>query len=277
MRQAYEHCETLVREVDRDRFIAALFAPPAHRPHLYALYAFDIEIARVGQIVHEALAGEIRLQWWRDALAGDARGEISAHPVAAALIDTIARCSLPADRLRALIDARAHDLYGEPYPTLGDLEHFGSQTAAAIFALAAHVLDGTAPAAAVSDPAGKAVTLAGARHAIPREAARGRISVPLDLLDRHGVDGVNAYAAPAGAGLRLAAADLAGRARGWLDEVRRNWDAVPRAAHPAFLPLAPLDRWLARVARDPDPLTPVGLAPWRRQLIIWRAARRGQI
>ncbi len=36
-------------------------------------------------------AGELRLQWWRDLIEGEARGEASANPVAVALIDTVER------------------------------------------------------------------------------------------------------------------------------------------------------------------------------------------
>src|SRR3977135_215507 len=96
MQDAYAYCEALVREADKDRFLASLFAPANRRPHLFALYGFNVEIARVGQVAHEPLAGEIRLQWWRDALSGRAPGEAAANPVAAALLDTIARCGFPA-------------------------------------------------------------------------------------------------------------------------------------------------------------------------------------
>src|SRR5215831_19686705 len=105
MRENYLHCERLVRGQDYDRYIAALFAPAEHRDALLALYAFSVEIARVRDAAREALPGEIRLQWWRDALAGQARGEADANPIAAALLDTVAHCALPVEPLLGLIDA----------------------------------------------------------------------------------------------------------------------------------------------------------------------------
>src|SRR5215467_1115017 len=98
MQDAYAHCEALVRAADKDRFLAALFAPAEPRRHLFALYAFNGEIARVRELAREVLPGEIRLQWWRDVLNGEARGEVAASPVAAALRDTVARCALPVER-----------------------------------------------------------------------------------------------------------------------------------------------------------------------------------
>ncbi len=81
----FEHCAALVREADRDRYLATLFAPAAQRDALYALYAFNVEIARVRDLAREPMPGEIRLQWWREALSGEREGEAAAHPVAAAL------------------------------------------------------------------------------------------------------------------------------------------------------------------------------------------------
>src|SRR5262249_16107802 len=100
------HCEALVRAADKDRFLATLFAPAEHRAALHALYACNIEIARVRELVHEPLAGEIRLQWWSDVLHGVGRGEVEANPVAAALLGAIARYRLPIELLDALIAAR---------------------------------------------------------------------------------------------------------------------------------------------------------------------------
>ena len=72
----------LVRRHDRDRFQTALFAPAAHREALFALYAFNYEIARVREIVREPMLGRIRLQWWREAMAAAfAGGPVRRHEV----------------------------------------------------------------------------------------------------------------------------------------------------------------------------------------------------
>jgi phytoene synthase len=275
VRENYQHCETLLREEDRDRWLSCLFAPAERRPHLHALYAFDREIARIPHMVHEALAGEMRLQWWRDALAGEARGDAAAHPVAAALVDTIARCDLPSAALVGLIDARAHDLYEAPFATLAACEDYGRQTASAIFAVAARIL---APAAAVDDvaaPGGVASALAALLQFLPHDAARGRIFLPLDVLDRHGVRRGELGAGRGSPELLAAFEQIAGTARARLDEAGRAWDAVPVDARPAFLPLALVGPLLTRLARNRDPFRPTELAPWRRQWLMWRAARRG--
>jgi phytoene synthase len=98
MDASYRHCEALVRAADKDRFLATLFAPGRKRGPLFALYAFNIEIAGVRDRVREPMAGEIRLQWWRDVLDGERGGEAAANPVAAALTRHDRAFSLPKRR-----------------------------------------------------------------------------------------------------------------------------------------------------------------------------------
>ncbi len=76
----------IVREGDRDRYIATLLAPAAKRPALTALHAFDLELSRIPRLARQQIAGEIRLQWWREAVDGSNEHEALANPVAAALI-----------------------------------------------------------------------------------------------------------------------------------------------------------------------------------------------
>jgi len=274
VQDADAHCAALVREGDKDRFLASLFAPAERRRHLFALYAFNVEIGRVGQVAHEALAGEIRLQWWRDALAGPGHGDVRANPVAAALLDTVAHCGLPVDELIALIDAHGADLYEEPMPTLQALEVYARDTAGRLFDLAALILDGTRVGLAGTS-SGIAYGLAENLRAFPYHAARGRIFLPLDMLERHGVTRDFILAGKPSAGLATVLAELRARTREHLAEAERHWHSVAPAAMPALLPLALVRPLLARMDSNPNPFAPIELPRWRRQWLLWRAARRG--
>src|ERR671925_604319 len=101
---AFAHCENLVREADKDRFLANLFAPAERRRDLFALYAFNAEVAGVRRKVREPFAGEVRLQYWHDLIAGT--GEAGANPVAVALLETVKRHVLPGRPLLDLLEAR---------------------------------------------------------------------------------------------------------------------------------------------------------------------------
>src|SRR5450631_3776880 len=169
----FEHCAALVREADRDRYLAALFAPAAHRDALFALYAFNVEIARVRDAAHEPLPGEIRLQWWREMLSGERDTEAAAHPVAAALRDTLARYGFVATPLLELIDERIFDLYDEPMATVGDLELYGIRTQSPVFAMAAGILSsGATPPELFTLDAGVAYTIGGILRSFALHSSR---------------------------------------------------------------------------------------------------------
>ena len=118
MAAAYARAAETVQSADRDRYVADLFAPEPFRKHLFALHAFNAEVARVRDVVSDPMLGEIRLQWWRDAILNGAGG---GHPVATALNATIAKFKLPKAAFQRLLDARLFDLYDDPMPTLNDL------------------------------------------------------------------------------------------------------------------------------------------------------------
>src|SRR6185437_6571638 len=62
-----------VRAADPDRYFSALFAPAGMRPLLFALYAFNAEVARVAETVREPMLSAIRLEWWRETVEGAAQ------------------------------------------------------------------------------------------------------------------------------------------------------------------------------------------------------------
>lgn len=271
---AYSHCEALIREADPDRFWANQFSPAEKRPHLHALHAFNYEIARVRDSVREAMLGEVRLQWWRDALQGEARGDVRANPVAAALDDTIVKFRLPRAALVSLIDARIFDLYDDPMPSLNDLEGYCGETSSSLIRLASIVLmGGSDPGNAdAAGHAGVAYAATGLLRAFPWHARQGQVFVPADILSRHGVVRDDIVTGRGGPGLQAALADLRAVARRHLDQVRTLRATIPADAEPAFRPLALVEPYLKQMERrDYDPFrTDVDLPRWRKILALWR-------
>ena len=127
---AFAHCENLVREADKDRFLSSLFAPVDRRPDLLALYAFNAEVANVQDKVREPLAGEVRLQYWHDLIAR--AGEPGANPVALALLEILKRHAMPRQLLLDLLEARRFDVYDETFSTRADLENYAARTSSAL-------------------------------------------------------------------------------------------------------------------------------------------------
>jgi 15-cis-phytoene synthase len=273
----YAYCEGLLRREDKDRWLACLFVPRERRPHIHALYAFSLEAARVREVVSEALLGEIRLQWWRDALEGTNAAEAKANPVASALLDTIARFDLPIAPLLELICGRGRDLYGEPIQSVEVLEAYLRATCTNLFRLAAVILDGKEAPASLDAAlhAGIAYGLTGLIRALPWHCARGQVFVPAAILQARGAneDLAAGHASPE---VLAALADLRARARAHLAIFYAKLPGLPEKSRPAFLPACLCEPYL-RLMEKPgyDPFkTLIELPQWKRQWILWRASRR---
>lgn len=278
MADSFAHCEELVRAGDKDRFLATLFAPQKHRRPLYALYAFNLEAARTRELAREPMPGEIRLQWWRDVLGGAGRGDVEAHPVAAALRDIVVRYRLPPRMLDDLIDARSFDLYDDPMPSLSHLEGYAVQTSSALIELAGRILcDGRDPNAGdLARHAGIAYAITGLLRALPIHCARGQLYLPADLMERSGVQAADALSGKVTDELRAVLAELRLEARHHLGAARGLLAAAPPELAPALLPLALVRPSLDRMERRSyRPFEPSELPQWRRQWVLWRAARKG--
>ncbi len=271
---AFAGVEETVRTHDRDRYLADLFIPEERRKHVLALHAFNAEVARVRDAVSEPAVGEIRLQWWRDALTGDDGG----HPVARALKETIAAFQLPVAALEQLIDARVFDLYDDPMPTLNDLEGYAGETSSSLIQLAAILLAGgrDVGTAEAAGHAGVAYAITGLLRALPVHARRGQQYLPRDLMEKHGADAAAMFEGRTTGALRAVLAELRLRARDHLAKAERALGSLRAEVRPAFLPTALVAPYLKRMERPGyDPLgAPVDLSAWQRPWIFWRAARR---
>lgn len=272
----YAHAAAIVRERDRDRFLADLFIPGESRPHFHALHAFNAEIIRIRDVVTDPVLGEIRQEWWRGVLANPVEGE--GNPVAEALMATVEKFGLPVAALNALIEARTFDLYNDPMPTLRDFEGYAGETSSALFQLGALILNGGADprSADAAGHAGVAATLVERILSLPADARRRQLFLPLDRLKAHGVDEEAIFAGATTPAIVAAIDGLRRLAREHLAKASAAASALPPAIRPAFLPLALVDTDLRRLdAAGRDPLKPLAPAPqWRRQWTLWRRAGR---
>lgn len=276
--EAYAYCGTLLRERDRDRYWSALFAPSPHREHLFALYAFSAEVAGIRDAVSAPMPGEIRLQWWRDAIMGDARGDVQAHPVAAALLETMSRFDLPRQAFLDLIDARVFDLYDDAIPTLGDLEGYLGETSSALMRLASLILaDGKDPGFAdAAGHAGLAYGLTRLLLALPSDTSAGRIYLPEDVMARHGLTRSDLALPARSRILSEIVHEIVDLARRHHDVAARLLASAPRHLRPAFLPVALVPHALKLLqTRDNFLSSQPPRAPLRALWILWRASRRG--
>jgi 15-cis-phytoene synthase len=174
----------IVRAASRERYLATLFAPQAKRESLFALYAFDAEIDRIRDLTLDPLPGEIRLQWWRDVANGERDGEARGHPVASALLQTVAAHYLPRSAFDAFCEARISDFYHDVMPDQRALEAYLGATQSAVIQLAAMVLDRdlAKEASEAAGHAGVALGLVKMLRQLPLIRRRGQGFVPQTIL-----------------------------------------------------------------------------------------------
>ncbi|WP_257164958.1 phytoene/squalene synthase family protein [Bradyrhizobium sp. SRS-191] len=265
-------CASLVREHDFDRYASTLFVTPEIRRALLSLYAFNVEVSRIRDLVTQPLPGEVRLQWWRDSLTGLEHGGVEGNPVAAELLLTVQRFALPVDRLTRLVDEHQFDLYNDPMPTMAALDAYLSDTSGTLFALAGRIAAGAFENIDhLAHHAGVALGLLQVIASLPRDAAHRQIYVPLDLLARHGVGQEEVFAAKATPAIQAMLTDLRGQALQHLDHTLELAGQAPPAVRPALLPLALVRLDLARGA--PDPFRPQPRSHLATLWTLWRAAR----
>ena len=268
-------CADLVRTHDFARYASTLFVPAEQRRALLALYAFNVEIARVRLLVSQALPGEIRLQWWTDMLSGAGHGSVKGSPVAAELLLAIRNGHLPVDRLSRLIEEHQFDLYNDPMPTSAALEGYLNDTCSVLFLLGAQLTGWRSDEIEhLASHAGLALGIAQVIAALPLDASRRQLFVPMQLLEQHEVRIEQVFASKQTPKLRAALAQLTSDARRHLGTAFTLLESVPPEVRPVFLPLALVARDLERLSRaDVDPFAPQSLSRLRTLWTLWRASR----
>ncbi len=229
-----------VRRHDHDRFLTAIFAPEACREDLFALYAFNIEIAKTGEVVSEPLIGLMRLQWWRDALDRLGGGGDIAHEVARPLARAIRGHGLSRALFDRLIAAREIDLDRAPPADMPAMLDYAEATGAPLLELALRIaapsgvdMTGIPRAARLI---GTAWALTGLLRAVPFHARQRRVYLPADRLAAAGVGLGALFDGRPGPGLAEMVHGIAEDAAALLLEARRNWGGVPpRSRSPLLL------------------------------------------
>ncbi len=153
---ALDYCQDMVRRQDEDRWLAAGYAQGDAQRRLLALYAFHIELRNIPVAVSEPPLGEIRLQWWREALQEIRDGKRPrAHPV----VESLAATTFGAAIERA-IDASARPLYGEGFTTIDELADWLTAAEATFDGVAVSLLGGDEALCTAAVKAGTAFALA---------------------------------------------------------------------------------------------------------------------
>ena len=266
------YCAREVRRHDHDRYLSCVFAPDRQREGLFALYAFNLEVARIAESVSEEILGQIRLQWWREAIEGIYVGRPRNHEVVLALSETVQTNELDRSLLDRLIDGRAFDLDKAPPHDHAAWEAYAEATSSGLIVLALQSLGVRGDSSErFAHHLGLAWAMTGHLKAIPFHAVQRRLYLPSDLLQACGVELGDLFELRASSALNQAVEQSVEQARKHLTQAREIGRELPKSAASIRLLRVLADRFL----RD---LATVGYNPFDQKLArprpgaVWRLA-----
>lgn len=175
-----------LRGKDYERFLICLFTPQARRDDIAALFLFNAELAQIRDQVTEPLLGQIRLQWWREALDMLGTPEQPPH----ALLDRLAlwqQRGISLAPLHTLLDARATDLLAEPFPSLAAYETYRQDTSAPLGTVLAALLGQPTNAPLFAAVMTSYATI-GLLRALPHWLHRRQMPLPPDIIAAHNIN-----------------------------------------------------------------------------------------
>ncbi|HVU71719.1 MAG TPA: phytoene/squalene synthase family protein [Mycobacteriales bacterium] len=191
LRASYEHCRRLFAAHGRTYYLATLLLPPAKRPAVHALYGF----ARYADEIVDDLASTLTPEEKAAALAGLSEralsGDVAGDPVLPAFRETVTRWRIDLSYVEAFLRSMAMDLTVTEYATWDDLMTYVDGSASVIGLQMLPILeplpDRYDEAVPFARDLGTAFQLANFIRDVGEDLRRGRLYLPLEDLEQHGV------------------------------------------------------------------------------------------
>jgi NADH dehydrogenase [ubiquinone] 1 alpha subcomplex assembly factor 6 len=264
----------IARAGDYDRFLVTLFAPPEKREALFALTAFNLEIARIRDVVREPMLGQIRLQWWREAFTEAKAGKPRRHDV----LEGLSLAGIPEPLIEEMLTGREIEYAPEPPATLAEFRAYAAGTSGALSEAMAAALGGGDTLRAAARAVGTAFGMIGTLRATAFQARHGRVLLSSDILEEAGTSIAAIKERRTDPGLAKAAQRIASAAKQELVSARSLEVSVDKTSRAPLL-LAPLtEAYLAQVGRARFDLlnSDTTLTPLRKQIAVGWANLRGK-
>lgn len=262
------HVANALKALDPDRYYASLVLPTEKRTAIQSLLTMSAEVAAVRERVSEPAPGEIRIQWWVDAIAGEGHGNVRQNPLAASVLEAIDTYSLPTGPLLRLFAARRFDLYQDPMPDVGTFEGYAGETHSVLFQYASIILN-DGDAVEHGDAAGHlgvAQAYLGHLSAFGFNASRSQIFLPMDIFAAHGVSDAEIFMGKPTPQIIAAHAQIVELAQEHLNKAKYEISKLPKKLRPAFAYISLLNaRVQAHRQNQKTPFAPIkNKADWRK-------------
>ena len=188
LEEARAYCQRLATTHYENFHVASWFLPARLRPHFYSIYAYCRIADDLGDEVGNREQSLALLDLWGRELDACYRGE-ARHPVFVALAETIRACDIPQKPFADLLVAFRQDQNVMRYQTMDDVLDYCRYSANPVGRLVLYACGYRAQEMfLLSDFTCTALQLANFWQDVSSDYARGRIYLPLEDMQRYGVD-----------------------------------------------------------------------------------------
>ncbi|PAV17197.1 hypothetical protein PNOK_0726100 [Pyrrhoderma noxium] len=272
------YCRDFVRKHDRDSYMTIQFFPRSLQASCFAVKAFYAELATIQDSVSNPLIGQMKMQFWKDAIKSRASPQ---HPIAIALHNAIKTSHIAPYHLNRIIEARDVELNSPSHLSMDTLLAHAESTSSTLNYILLSIL-GLSSSESYSHAAshlGVSQTLSTLLRALPYHTSKGTMVIPASITAKHGVNQEDVFRrGPAAEGINDAVYEFAVVANDHLITAREMFKEdggyrVPTEAMPVFLGAIPVQNYLTRLEKADfnafDPKLQLRAAiqlPW----LIWR-------
>jgi phytoene synthase len=271
-----QYCEQKTARSGSSFYYSFLFLPTEQRRAIMALYAFCREVDDVVDECTEPTLAQTTLHWWREEIARLYAGTPQ-HPVTRALQAPIARFGLVQEHFQEIIDGMAMDLALTRYASFKELSLYCYRVASVVGLMAAAIFGyEDRRTLKYAHDLGMAFQLTNILRDVGEDAARGRIYLPADEMERFGVHTDDVLQRRMTDGMQALLQYQAARARSYYDKAFAHLPAADRYRQRSGLIMAAIYlSTLDAIEQQGFPVLQrrVRLSPWRKLWIAWRTAR----
>jgi len=269
------YCEEKAARSGSSFYYSFRFLPPERRRAIVALYAFCREVDDVVDEVTDPGVARLKLAWWRSEIAA-VFGGTPRHPVALALAPAVTTFKLPQEYFQAVIDGMTMDLDRNRYLDFAALERYCHCVAGVVGLVSAEIFGYVEPATrGYARDLGVAFQLTNIIRDVGEDARRGRIYLPQDELQDHGVAAADIFqhrVTPAFAALMT---QQVARARAFYARALAALPSADRSAQrPGLIMAAIYQALLRRIERDGFRVLDhrIALTPLTKAWIAWKTS-----
>ncbi len=188
LEEARAYCQRLATTHYENFHVASWFLPARLRPHFHSIYAYCRIADDLGDEVGNREQSLALLDLWGRELDACYQGE-ARHPVFVALTETVRACDIPKQPFADLLVAFRQDQNVLRYPSMDDVLDYCRYSANPVGRLVLYACGYRTPEMfLLSDFTCTALQLANFWQDIRSDYERGRIYLPLDDMQKHGVD-----------------------------------------------------------------------------------------